>query len=50
MEPLIEFRDIYKIYEMGDTEVRAVDGVSFRVYPGEFLAIIGQSGSGNRPV
>lgn len=31
---------------MGDTEVRAVDGVSFRVYPGEFLAIIGQSGSG----
>ncbi len=46
MEPLIEFRDIYKIYEMGDTEVRAVDGVSFRVYPGEFLAIIGQSGSG----
>lgn len=46
MEPLIEFQNIYKIYEMGDTEVRAVDGVSFRVYPGEFLAIIGQSGSG----
>lgn len=46
MEPLIEFRDIYKIYEMGDTEVHAVDGVSFKVYPGEFLSIIGQSGSG----
>ena len=31
---------------MGDQEVRAIDGVSFSVYPGEFLAIIGQSGSG----
>lgn len=45
-KPLVEFRDIYKIYTMGDSEVRAVDGVSFSVYPGEFLAIIGQSGSG----
>lgn len=44
--PLVEFRDIYKIYVMGDQEVRAIDGVSFRVYKGEFLAIIGQSGSG----
>lgn len=46
MEPLIEFRDIYKIYEMGDSEVHAVDGVSFKVYKGEYIAIIGQSGSG----
>ncbi len=44
--PLVEFLDIYKIYKMGDTEVRAIDGVSFSVFPGEFLAIIGQSGSG----
>ncbi len=44
--PLVEFRDIYKIYVMGDTEVRALDGVSFSVYSGEFVAIIGQSGSG----
>ncbi len=45
-KPLVEFKDIYKIYVMGDQEVRAIDGVSFSVYPGEFLAIIGQSGSG----
>ena len=44
--PLIEFRDIYKIYQMGDTEVRAIDGISMKVYKGEFLAIVGQSGSG----
>ena len=44
--PLVEFQDIYKIYRMGDTEVRALDGVSFSIYSGEFVAIIGQSGSG----
>lgn len=44
--PLIEFRDIYKIYQMGDAEVRAADGVSFRIHAGEFVAIVGQSGSG----
>ena len=44
--PLIELRDIYKIYQMGDTEVRASDGVSLAIYEGEFVAIVGQSGSG----
>lgn len=46
LNPLVEFSDIYKIYKMGDSEVRALDGVSFSVYEGEFVAIIGQSGSG----
>ena len=45
-KPLVEFSDIYKIYKMGDSEVRALDSVSFSVYEGEFVAIIGQSGSG----
>lgn len=45
-KPLVEFHDIYKIYKMGDTEVRALDGVSFSVFEGEFVAIVGQSGSG----
>ena len=44
--PLVEFQNIYKIYEMGDTQVRALDGVSFSIYKGEFVAIIGHSGSG----
>lgn len=45
-KPLVEFKDIYKIYKMGDSEVHALDGVSFQVFEGEFVAIIGQSGSG----
>lgn len=44
--PLIEFQDIYKIYIMGDSEVHALDGVSMKIYKGEFVAIVGQSGSG----
>ena len=46
MEELIVFRHIYKIYQMGDTEVRAADDVSFTIRKGEFVAIVGQSGSG----
>lgn len=44
--PLVEFRDVYKIYEIGDSKVYALNGVSFSIYDGEFVAIIGQSGSG----
>ena len=46
MTALVEFKDIYKIYHVGDTEVRAADGVSFTIFKGEFVAIVGQSGSG----
>ncbi len=46
MIPLIEFQDVYKIYQMGETEVRAIDGISMTVQKNEFLAIVGQSGSG----
>ncbi len=46
MTPLIEFIDIYKIYQMGDNEVRAIDGISMKIYKSEFVAIVGQSGSG----
>ena len=45
-ENMIEFKDIYKIYKTGDSEVHAVDGVSFKIDKGEFVAIVGQSGSG----
>lgn len=43
---MIELKDIYKIYGEGESEVRALDGVSFKVDKGEFVAIVGQSGSG----
>ena len=46
MGHLIEFQQVYKIYPMGDTQVRALDGVSFSIDKGEFVAIVGQSGSG----
>ena len=46
MDPLIEFRDVSKIYNMGDTVVKAADHISFKINKGEFIAIVGQSGSG----
>ena len=46
MGTLIDICDIYKIYNPGESEVRALDGVTLRVLEGEFLAIIGHSGSG----
>ena len=45
-ETLIELKNIYKIYEMGDEEVRANDGMSLTINRGEFVAIVGKSGSG----
>lgn len=46
MEKVIEVRELYKLYRVGDEIVRALDGVSFEVYRGEFCAIVGTSGSG----
>lgn len=44
--PLVEIKNVYKIYNPGENEVRALDGVSLTVNKGEYVAIIGQSGSG----
>ena len=46
MNPLIEFRDVSKVYKMGDDIIKAADHISFSIYKGEFIAIVGQSGSG----
>jgi putative ABC transport system ATP-binding protein len=43
---LIEARSISKIYRLGDIDLRALDGVSTTIDKGEFVAIMGQSGSG----
>lgn len=47
---MIELKDIHKIYQMGDTEVRAADNVSITIDEGEFVAIVGQSGSGKSTI
>ena len=46
MEHLIELKDIYKIYPMGEETVHALDGVNITIDQGEFVAIVGSSGSG----
>ena len=46
MSALIEFDDVCKYYQMGDTTVKAVDHISMQIHKGEFVAIVGQSGSG----
>lgn len=44
--PVIEFRDIARVYGKGEAEVRALDGVDLSIRHGEFVAIMGPSGSG----
>ena len=42
----VEFRDVRKVYRMGEVEVAAVDGMSFDIEQGEFVVVVGPSGSG----
>ncbi len=44
--PIIEVKNLYKIYRVGETKVYALGGVDFTMYKGEFCAIVGPSGSG----
>ncbi len=46
METLIQVKDLFKIYEVGDMEIPALNGVSLSIEAGEFVAIMGSSGSG----
>ena len=43
---LINLQNVYKIYKTGETEVHALDGVTLAISRGEFVAIVGASGSG----
>ena len=46
MDKVIEIKNLYKLYRVGDSVVRALNGVDFEIYEGEFCAIVGTSGSG----
>ena len=50
MTAVVEMHDITKVYGQGEAEVRAVDGISLTVEPGEYVAIMGASGSGKSTV
>ena len=44
----VEFRDVRKIYQMGETQVCAADGLNFDIEQGELACIVGPSGSARR--
>jgi len=47
MDIVLETRDLTKHYSMGSVVVRALDGITLRVARGEFLGLLGTSGSGS---
>jgi putative ABC transport system ATP-binding protein len=46
MEDLIQFQDVHKTYDMGQAQVKALDGISIEIRKGDYLAVMGPSGSG----
>ena len=49
-KPFILFEDVAKIYQMGEVEIKAVDGADFTIEKGEFTVIVGPSGAGKTTI
>ena len=50
MEDFVQLTNITKVYQMGEVEIRAVDGIDFSIKKGEFVVIVGPSGAGKTTV
>lgn len=50
MSTFVELKDVRKVYQMGEVEIRAVDGIDFSINQGEFVVIVGPSGAGKTTV
>ena len=46
----IEFRNVSKIYQMGEVEIKALDNISFEIDKGEFVVVLGASGAGKTTI
>ena len=46
----ISFNDVSKIYQMGEVQIKALDGVSFDIEKGEFVVVLGESGAGKTTI
>ena len=46
----IELKDVSKIYQMGEVEIKALDQMSFQIEKGEFVVVLGASGAGKTTV
>ncbi len=47
---LVEFKNVFKQYKMGEVTINAVDGISFNIEQGEFAVVVGSSGAGKTTV
>lgn len=50
MKDFVKLKNVRKIYQMGEVEIRAVDGIDFEIGKGEFVVIVGPSGAGKTTV
>ena len=50
MRSYIEFENVKKIYQMGEVQIKALDGVDFTIEKGEFVVIAGESGAGKSTI